>query len=77
MSISISTEMFYSPTKHFQSKNYYFSNFDSNITVNELINTEKSPALHSSVADLMWLLSGTDQNFDTMVEKITSEVVEE
>ena len=58
-------------------KTVTFSNFDSNITVDELINTENSSALHNGVAGLMWLLSGTDENFDTMVEKVTSEVVED
>ena len=58
-------------------KTVTFSGFDSNITVDELINTENSSALHNGVAGLMWLLSGTDENFDTMVEKITSEIVED
>ena len=58
-------------------KNVNFSGFDSNITADELINTENSSAIHNGVAGLMWLLSGYDGNFDTMVEKITSEVVEE
>ena len=58
-------------------KTFTFSGFDSNIPADELINTENSSAIHNGVAGLMWLLSGTDENFDTMVEKITSEVVEE
>ena len=58
-------------------KTVTFSGFDSNITVDELINTENSSAIHNGVAGLMWLLSGTDENFDTMVEKITSEIVED
>ena len=58
-------------------KNFNFSGFDSNITADELINTENSSAIHNGVAGLMWLLSGTDENFDTMVEKVTSEVVED
>ena len=58
-------------------KNFVFSGFDSNITADELINTENSSAIHNGVAGLMWLLSGYDGNFDTMVEKVTTEVVEE
>ena len=58
-------------------KTVTFSGFDSNITVDELINTENSSALHNGVAGLMWLFTGTDENFDTMVEKITSEIVED
>ena len=58
-------------------KNFTFSDFDSNIFADELINTENSPALHNCVTVLVWLLSGSDENFDMMVEKITSEVVEE
>ena len=58
-------------------KTFTFSGFDSNITVDELINTENSSAIHNGVAGLMWLLSGNDENFDTMVEKITSEIVED
>ena len=56
-------------------KNFTFSGFDSNISADELINTENSSAIHNGVAGLMWLLSGTDENFNTMVEKVTSEVV--
>jgi len=58
-------------------KTMTFSGFDSNIPADELINTENSSAIHNGVAGLMWLLSGTDENFDTMVQKITTEVVEE
>ena len=58
-------------------KSFTFGGFNSSITADELINTENSSALHNGVAGLMWLFSGTDDNFDTMVEKITSEVVEE
>jgi len=42
-----------------------------------LINTENSTALHNGVAGLMWLLSGTDENFDTLVQKVTTEIVED
>ena len=58
-------------------KSVTFGGFKSDITIDEAINTEDSTAIHNGVAGLMWLLSGTDENFDTMVEKITSEVVEE
>ena len=58
-------------------KTFTFSGFASSITADELINTENSEALHNGVAGLMWLFTGTDENFDTMVEKITSEVVDD
>ena len=58
-------------------KTLTFSGFDSNIPADELINTENSSALHNGVAGLMWLFSGTDENFDTMVQKITTEVVDD
>jgi len=58
-------------------KTFTFSGFDSNITADELINTENSSALHNGVAGLMWLLSGTDENFDTLVQKVTTEIVED
>ena len=58
-------------------KNFTFSGFDSNITVDELINTENSSALHNGVAGLIWLLSGTDENFDTMITRTVTEDVED
>ena len=58
-------------------KTFTFSGFDSNITADELINTENSSALHNGVAGLMWLFSGTDENFDTLVQKVTTEIVED
>lgn len=59
-------------------KTVTFSGIKSESTVDELINTENSPAIHNGVSGLMWLFTGSDEgNFDTMVEKITSEVVEE
>ena len=58
-------------------KNVTFSGFASSVTADELVNSENSPALHNGVAGLMWLFSGTDENFDTMVQKITTEVVDE
>ena len=58
-------------------KNFTFGGFKSDITAEESINDENSPALHNGVAGLIWLLSGTDENFDTMVEKVTAEIVED
>ena len=56
------------------SKKITFGGFASSITADEAINTENSPALHNGVAGLMWLLSGTDENFN---ENITRTVLEE
>ena len=59
-------------------KSVNFSGFKSDITIDDAINTEDSTALHNGVAGLMWLLSGTDENFDELsVKKTTVEVVEE
>ena len=59
-------------------KSVTFGGFKSDITIDEAINTEDSTALHNGVAGLMWLLSGTDENFDELsVKKTTTEVVEE
>ena len=59
-------------------KNVTFSGIKSDITIDEAINTEDSTALHNGVAGLMWLFSGTDENFDELsVKKTTVEVVEE
>ena len=58
-------------------KTLTFGGFASSITADELINTENSSALHNGVAGLMWLLSGSDENFDTLVQKVTTEIVED
>ena len=59
-------------------KTVNFSGFKSDIMIDEAINTEDSTALHNGVAGLMWLFSGTDENFDELsVKKTTTEVVEE
>ena len=59
-------------------KSVTFGGFKSDITIDEAINTEDSTALHNGVAGLMWLLSGTDENFDELsVKKTTIEVVNE
>lgn len=52
--------------------NFTFKGFASSITAAETVNDEDSPALHNGVAGLVWLFSGTDENFDPLtVEKTT------
>jgi len=59
-------------------KSVTFGGFKSDITIDEAINTENSSAIHNGVAGLMWLLSGSDENFDELtVKKTTTEIVEE
>ena len=60
-------------------KSVSFSGFKSDITIDEAINTEDSPALHNGIAGLMWLFTGSDDgNFDELsIKKTTTEVVEE
>lgn len=59
-------------------KTVTFSGIKSDITIDEAINTENSSAIHNGVAGLMWLLSGSDENFDELsIKKTTTEVVEE
>ena len=59
-------------------KTFTFSGIKSDITIDEAINTENSSALHNGVAGLMWLFSGTDENFDELsVRKMTTEIVED
>ena len=59
-------------------KSVTFGGFKSDITIDEAINTEDSTALHNGVAGLMWLFTGTDENFDELsVKKTTVEVVED
>ena len=59
-------------------KTLTFGGFASSIPADELINTENSSALHNGVAGLMWLLSGSDENFDELsVKKTTVEIVED
>ena len=59
-------------------KTVTFSGIKSDVTIDETINTEDSTALHNGVAGLMWLFTGTDENFDELsVKKTTVEVVEE
>ena len=60
-------------------KSVTFSGIKSDITIDEAINTEDSPALHNGIAGLMWLLSGSDEgNFDELsIKKTTVEFVDE
>ncbi len=59
-------------------KTVNFGGFKSDITIDEAINTENSSAIHNGVAGLMWLLSGSDENFDELsIKKTTVEVVED
>lgn len=58
-------------------KTFTFSGFASSITADEAINTENSPALHNGVSGLIWLLSGTDENFDENFTKTSVEVMED
>ena len=51
---------------------FSFKGFARSITAAETVNDEESPALHNGVAGLVWLFSGTDENFDPLtVEKTT------
>ena len=59
------------------SKKISFGGFASSITADEAINTENSPALHNGVAGLMWLLSGTDENFNTNVTRTLTEEIDD
>jgi len=59
-------------------KTVTFSGIKSDITIDEAINTENYTALHNGIAGLMWLFTGTDENFDELsIKKTTTEVVEE
>ena len=58
-------------------KNFTFGGFKSDITATEAINDENSPALHNGVAGLIWLLSGTDENFDTNVVRTLTEEIDD
>ena len=58
-------------------KTVTFSGIKSDITVDEAINTENSTAIHNGVAGLMWMFTGTDDNFDELsVRKNTTEIIE-
>ena len=59
-------------------KTITFSGIKSDITIDEAINTDDSEALHNGVAGLIWLFTGSDENFDELsVRKVTTEIVEE
>ena len=60
-------------------KSVTFSGIKSDITIDETINTENSPAIHNGVAGLMWLFTGSDEgNFDELsIKKTSTEIVDE
>ena len=61
----------------FGEESFTFKGFASSITAAETVNDEDSTALHNGVAGLVWLLSGTDENFNpTTVVKTTKEAIE-
>ena len=56
---------------------FSFKGFASSITAAETVNDEDSPALHNGISGLVWLFSGTDENFDPIsVIKTTKESIE-
>ena len=58
-------------------ENFTFKGFASSISASETVNDKDSPALHNGVSGLVWLFSGTDENFDpTSVIKTTKEAIE-
>lgn len=46
-----------------------FSSINSTVTAAETVNDTDSPALHNGISGLMWLFSGTDDNFDPLTIK--------
>ena len=59
-------------------KTVTFGGFKSDIPASEAVNDgENSSALHNGVAGLMWLLSGSDENFDTLVKRTLIEEVDD
>ena len=58
-------------------KNVTFGGFASSIPASEAVNDENSSAIHNGVAGLIWLLSGTDENFDTNIMRTVNEEVED
>ena len=62
----------------FGEESFTFKGFASSLTAAETVNDENSPALHNGIAGLVWLFSGTDENFDpTTVIKTTKEAIED
>ena len=58
-------------------KTLTFSGVISTVTAAETVNDEGSPALHNGVAGLVWLFSGTDENFDPLtIKKISKEEID-
>lgn len=56
-------------------KNFTFGGFASSIPASEALNDENSSAIHNGVAGLIWLLSGTDENFnENIIRTVTEEV---
>lgn len=56
---------------------FSFKGFKSDITAAETVNDTGSPAIHNGIAGLVWLFSGTDENFDPLtVEKTTKEEID-
>lgn len=59
-------------------ENFTFKGFASSVSASEVVNNDDSPALHNGVAGLVWLFSGTDENFDPLtVQKTTKEAIED
>ena len=58
-------------------KQFTFGNFASSLSASEAINDENSPALHNGVAGLVWLLSGSDENFDQNIKRTLIEEVDD
>lgn len=58
-------------------ESFIFKGFASSITAAEIVNDEGSPALHNGVSGLVWLFSGTDENFNPLtIEKTTKSEVD-
>ena len=58
-------------------KTFTLGGFASSIPASEALNDENSSAIHNGVAGLIWLFSGTDENFDTNITRIVKEDVED
>ena len=58
-------------------KNFTFGGFASSIPASEALNDENSSAIHNGVAGLIWLLSGSNENFDTNITRTVTEEVDD
>lgn len=59
-------------------KSFTYGGFKSDITVEETVNCESSPALHNGIAAFMWLFTGHDDIFDEYsVKKSSVEEIED